>query len=221
MSHNLKIIEMKKAAILLWFLCGTVLAFAQNNFEITSKSLAPGSVINFDYMPRNTVLQGIKDFEAVAYLFEGGMPRAVTVPLKQEGGLYKGSVKTADSTKAVFFAFSKDDKNDNNNNNGYYAMLKDKSGKPVVGAQAAVGEVYSGLGGFLFGVERNADKAAEFSKLEFENPAAKEKLFQPYLSYLMQSKDPDAKEKLKAELARRAEKKDSNEEQLMLVKKCL
>ncbi|NTS42523.1 TlpA family protein disulfide reductase [Flavisolibacter sp. BT320] len=209
---------MKKAAILLWFLCGTVLAFAQNNFEITSKSLSPGSVINFDYMPRNTVLQGIKDFEAVAYLFEGGMPRAVTVPLKQEGGLYKGSIKTADSTKAVFFTFSKDDKNDNNNNNGYYAMLKDKSGKPVVGAQAAVGEVYSGLGGFLFGVERNADKAAELNKLEFENPAAREKLFQPYMSYLMQSKDADAKEKLKAELARRAEKKESSEEQLMLVK---
>lgn len=209
---------MKKAAILLWFLCSTVLAIAQNNFEITTKALTPGSVISFEYMPRNTVLQGVKDFEAVAYLFEGGMPRAVVVPLKQEGGLYKGTVKTADSTKAVFFVFSKDEKNDNNNNAGYYAMLRDKSGKPVIGAQAAVGEVYSGLGGFLFGLERNAEKAAEFSKLEFENPAAREKLFQPYMSYLLQSKDADAKEKLSAELARRATQKDMSEEHLTLVK---
>ncbi|HEY1020766.1 MAG TPA: hypothetical protein VGE06_00575, partial [Flavisolibacter sp.] len=67
---------MKKAGILLWLLCITLLATAQKNFEITSKTLSPGSTIRFEYMPRNTALQGVKDFVAVAYLFEGSMPRA-------------------------------------------------------------------------------------------------------------------------------------------------
>lgn len=209
---------MKKAGIFLWTLCITLLASAQKNFEITGKALTPGSTIQFEYMPRNTALQGVKDFEAVAYLFEGSMPRAVSVPLQQQGGLFKGAVKTADSTRAVFFSFSKDEKNDNNNNNGYYTLLYGKNGQPVIGAQAAVSEVYNGLGGFLLGLERNAEKAAEFNQKEFENPAAREKLFQPYLSYLMQSKDADAKEKLKAELARHAERKDISEEHLTTVK---
>lgn len=209
---------MKKAGIFLWTLCITLLASAQKNFEITGKALTPGSTIQFEYMPRNTALQGVKDFEAVAYLFEGSMPRAVVVPLQQQGGLFKGAVKTADSTRAVFFSFSKDEKNDNNNNNGYYTLLYGKNGQPVIGAQAAVSEVYNGLGGFLLGIDRNAEKAAEFSKKEFANPAAREKLFQPYLSYLMQSKEADAKEKLKAELARHAERNDISEEQLTGVK---
>ncbi|MBB1284400.1 TlpA family protein disulfide reductase [Flavisolibacter sp. BT320] len=209
---------MKKAGTLLWFLCITLLASAQKNFEITSKNLTAGSTISFEYMPRNTVLQGIKDFEATAYLMEGGMPRAVTIPLQQAGGLYKGTLKTADSTRAVFFAFSKDDKNDNNNDQGYYTLLQDKSGKPVVGAQAAVAEAFNGLGNFLFGLARNTDKAAELNKKEFENPRAREKLLQPYLFFLMQSKDEAAKEQLKTELARYAEKKDLSEENLYLLK---
>ncbi|HEV7330396.1 MAG TPA: TlpA disulfide reductase family protein [Flavisolibacter sp.] len=209
---------MKKAGTLLWFLCITLLASAQNNFEITSKNLAAGSTISFEYMPRNTVLQGVKDFEAVAYLMEGSMPRAVAVPLQQEGGLFKGTVKTADSTRAVFFTFSKDDKNDNNNDKGYYTLLQDKSGKPVIGAHAAVAEAFNGLGGFLFGLQRDAEKAAELNKKEFENPAARDKLLQPYLAFLIQSKDEAAKERLKTELAKYAEKKGLSEENMMMIK---
>jgi peroxiredoxin len=209
---------MKKAGILLWTLCISLLGAAQKNFEITSKTLTPGSTVRFEYMPRNTALQGVKDFEAVAYLFEGSMPRAVVVPLKQEGGIYRGSVKTADTTRAVFFAFGKDDKNDNNNDKGYYTLLQDKNGKPVMGAYAAVAEAFNGLGGYLFGLQRNADVAASFNQKEFENPVARTKLAQPYLIYLMQSKDESDKERLKSELATFVAKKDLSENEMMLAK---
>ena len=114
---------MKKLSFLLFALCFTVLVTAQQSFEIMTKKPVAGSVITIEYMPRNTVLQGVKDFEAIAYLLEGGLPLARAITLKQEGGVYRGMVKTNDTTRAVFFSFTKDDKQDNNNDEGYYTVL--------------------------------------------------------------------------------------------------
>ncbi|MDQ3279556.1 MAG: TlpA family protein disulfide reductase [Bacteroidota bacterium] len=209
---------MKNAGTLLLVLFITLFATAQNNFEVNSKNPTPGSTIRFEYMPRNTVLQGVKDFDAVAYLFEGSMPRAVVIPLQQEGGVFRGTVKTADSTRVVFFAFGKDEKNDNNNDKGYYTPLFDKSGQPVVGAYAALAEAFNGLGNFLFGLPRNAEQATVFNKKEFDNPAARSKLAQPYFFYLAQSKEEADKERLKTELAQFIQRKDLNENEMMLAK---
>ncbi|HET7896018.1 MAG TPA: hypothetical protein VFL47_00060, partial [Flavisolibacter sp.] len=114
---------MKKLALILVVVCYTMLATAQQNFEVITKKPTPGSIVTIEYMPRNTVLQGVKDIEAVAYLLEGKLPLAKSVSLKQEGGIFRGQVKTNDTTKAVFFTFFKDEKRDNNNDEGYYTLL--------------------------------------------------------------------------------------------------
>ena len=145
---------MKKLTTLLLATCLTVAVFAQQAFEVMTKKPSPGSVINIEYMPRNTVLQGQKEFEATAYLMEGGLPRAVDVPLKQQGGIFRGSVKTADSTKAVFFSFAKDELRDNNNDEAYYTALYDRSGNEVLGANAAIASAFSNYGG-IWGLKRN------------------------------------------------------------------
>jgi hypothetical protein len=64
--------------------CLTGIAHAQKNFEVVNKKPVAGSELTIEYMPRNTVLQGQKDFEAVAYLLEGKGPLAKEVTLKQE-----------------------------------------------------------------------------------------------------------------------------------------
>lgn len=127
---------MKNIVCFFLFCCTLVSAAAQQSFTLLTPQPAQGSVVQFQYLPRNAVLQGVKGFEAVAYLMEGGLPRAVAVPLKQEGGLYKGSVQTTDTTLAVFFAFAKDEIRDNNNDSGYYTLLYN-SGNPVMGAEPA------------------------------------------------------------------------------------
>lgn len=209
---------MKKLTTLFLALTFTLIAVAQKNFELKNPKPTAGSVITFEYMPRNTVLQGVKDFEAIVYLFEAGMPRAIEVPLKQEGGIFRGTVKTADTTKAVFFAFGNDDKRDNNNDEGYYTAIYGKDGNPVMGAHSQLGGVFNGLGGYLFGLKRNSEKVDEFFRKEFENPIAKEKLFFEYTGFLSQSKKEDDKAVLKTLLEKKAADKNVSEADLIKIR---
>lgn len=208
---------MKKITTLLLFLSFTLLIYAQKNFEVMTPKPVAGSTITIEYMPRNTVLQGVKDFEATAYLLEGPLPRAIEVPLKQEGGIFRGSVKTADTTRAVFFSFAKDEKQDNNNDEGYFTLLYDKNGKEVAGAQSAIASAYANFGG-IWGLKRNATKATEFNQREFANAASKEKFINDYLAYLGQSKVEEDKDVLKTELEKQLQKKTLTETDLQRYK---
>src|SRR5918993_3905780 len=208
---------MKKLSILLLILSFTVMATAQQSFEVITKNPTPGSVITIEYMPRNTVLQGVKDFEATAYLLEGKLPLAKSVVLKQEGGVYRGTVKTNDTTRAVFFSFAKDDVQDNNNDQGYYTALYDKKGNVVAGANNALAIGFASYGG-IWGLKRDAKKAAELNKTEFENAASKTKFYNEYFTYLSQSTEEADKELLKTELEKQLQKKDLSEADMMKVK---
>lgn len=208
---------MKKLTTLSLALCATLWAFSQEAFEVMTKKPTPGSVVAVEYLPRNTELQSPKGVEATAYLFEGGMPRAVQVPLKQEGGLLRGSVKTADSTRAVFFSFANADKTDNNKDEGYYTALYDKKGSEVLGAKAAMAAAFGNWGGY-WNLKQNTEKAARFYKEEFSNPVAREKLATEYLAFLGQSKEASDKEQLKAELSKRLEQTDASEADLQTIR---
>jgi peroxiredoxin len=208
---------MKKFGLLLLAACFTVLAIAQQNFEVQPKKPLPGSVLTIEYMPRNTALQGVKDFEAVAYLLEGNLPLAKPVPLVQQGGVFRGMVKTNDTTKAVFFSFYKDELRDNNNDEGYYTVLYDKKGEVVPGANLALSNAFSSYGG-IWELKRNREKATEFGRQEFANAAAKEKFRKEYWNFLNQSKDEADKELLKAELEKALADKKLPESELLNIK---
>lgn len=208
---------MKKLTIVLFLISFALVTVAQQNFEIVSKNPKPGSVITIEYMPRNTVLQGVKDFEATAYLLEGKLPLAKSITLKQQGGIYRGTVKTNDTTRAVFFSFSKDEVQDNNNDEGYYTILYDKKGNRIPGANNALAIGFSSYGS-IWGLKRNTEKALELNKTEFENAAAKTKFYNEYFTYLSQSKDESDKALLKTELESLLAKKDVSEGDMMKVK---
>lgn len=192
---------MKQTALFLFSVCLALLGAAQQHFEVMTKKPVPGSVIVIEYMPRNTALQGVKDVEAVAYLLEGALPLAKNIPLVQEGGIFRGKVKTNDSTRAVFFAFSKDELRDNNNDEGYYTVLYDKKGNVVPGAGLALAQAFGNYGG-IWGLKRSKEKSEEWSQKEFANPAAKTKFATEYFSFLSRSKEEADKALLKAEMAK-------------------
>jgi len=208
---------MKKLRFLLLMLSFSILVKAQQNFEIITKNPVAGSVITVEYMPRNTVLQGVKDFEATAYLMEGKLPLAKTVMLKKEGGIYRGTVKTNDTTRAVFFAFAKDEVQDNNNDEGYYTALYEKKGNPLAGSNLALASGFTNYGS-IWGLKRSKEKAAEFNKDEFANAASKEKYYNEYFTFLSQSADEADKEILKSELTKQLERKGLSEDDMMKVK---
>lgn len=170
-----------------------------------------------EYMPRNTALQGVKDFEAVAYLLEGALPLAKKIPLVQEGGLFRGRVKTNDSTRAVFFAFSKDELRDNNNDEGYYTVLYDKKGGVVPGASLAVAQAFGSYGG-IWGLKRSKEKSEEWSRKEFASPAARTRFATEYFSFLGQSKDEADKTLLKSQMAKALQAEKLSEADLFKVR---
>jgi peroxiredoxin len=209
--------HMKKSAFLLFTLCFSVLIKAQQSFEIINKKPVPGSVITIEYMPRSTVLQGVKDFEATAYLLEGKLPLAKAISLKQEGGVYKGTVKTNDTTRAVFFSFAKDDKKDNNNDSGYYTLLYNKQGVAVPGSRAAAAAGFSNYGG-IWGLKRNVETAARLNETEFAVEASRKQFIADYISYLAQSKDTANQKILHTALAGRLQDDNISEADLNQIK---
>ena len=209
---------MKKSGfLLLLMLSFATLVKAQQNFRIVTKNPVAGSTITFEYMPRSTVLQGIKNFEATAYLLEGKLPLAKEVTLKQEGGIYTGTVKTNDTTQAVFFSFSKDDVQDNNNDLGYYTLLYNKQGAVVPGSQTAAAAGFSNYSG-IWQLKRNAEKAAELNKMEFAVETSRKKFITDYISYLAQSSDTADKKILHETLANRLQNDAISESDLSQVR---
>ena len=142
---------------------------------------------------------------------------AKEIKLKQEGGIFRGTVKTSADTRAVFFSFSKDELRDNNGDEGYYTALYDKGGKMIPGANLAIASAFAN-NGYWWDLKRNMEKATELNKKEFENPVAKTKFYNEYFAYLRQSKNEADKELLKTELAKQAAKTDLSEEDLQHLK---
>jgi hypothetical protein len=126
-SINQKIV-MRQLAFIVLFFGFAIHVKTQQNFKIKPEKPVPGSIIAFEWLTGNTLLQGKQNIEGTAYLLyvENKLPHAVPITLKKEGGIVSGSLKTNDSTKAVFFSFSKDDVVENNNQVGYYTILYDK-----------------------------------------------------------------------------------------------
>src|SRR5689334_5739225 len=122
---------MKKSFFVILLLAIGMLSRAQQNLQIEPAKPQPGSSITIKYNPKNTPFLNVNDFEAYAYLLEGKIPLVQQVPLKKEGDMYVGKIKTNDSTKALFITFSKDQLRDNNGDEGYYTLLYDKNGVEV------------------------------------------------------------------------------------------
>ncbi len=204
---------MKKTVLALFF-AGIVALVQAQNFEVLTKKPVAGGVVTIEYMPRNTVLQGHNDFEAIAYLMEGGEPRAKSVLLKQQGGLFKGSVKTNDSTKAVFFLFAKDELRDNNKDEGYFTPLYTKKGELVPGAQLAIGNGFA-IYSFYLDLKRNKEKAVEWMGKEFSSATAPARFRKDYFQYLGLSGTAPDKAQLKDELDKLVAGQKASEAELM------
>src|SRR5688572_33037911 len=105
---------------------------AQKTFRLDPEKPRQGSTLTFYYNPSGTPMFGIEDFSAYAYMLFS-TPNSVVqeIPLVKTGNEYVGKVDIDDSTRAVFFKFSKDDKADQNNDRGYYTLIYANDGNPV------------------------------------------------------------------------------------------
>lgn len=144
--------------------------------EINSQSLSfspeqakPGTTITIKYNPTGTPLEGVAEFDAVAYLMKGDTPNAVELEMTKEGDTYTATVETDENTKALFIKLANDEKEkaDNNSDNGYGIMFYGESGKPVQGAYGEMAKAF-GTNSYFTKLEVDAKKQVQYWQKEFE-----------------------------------------------------
>jgi hypothetical protein len=156
----------------------------------------PGDVIKFEYSTSGTTLGNEKDFDAVAYIYDGQV-RAQEIQLVSDGNKWNGEISTNDSTKVVFISFKKDKTIDNNKEQGYSVLLY-KNGEPVKGAYAAMADVNSGFGAYLMQLKIDPAQNLELYDKEFSrDPGFKTKVIVSYAALLVRADKATAKEKIK------------------------
>ncbi|HEU4470658.1 MAG TPA: TlpA disulfide reductase family protein [Flavisolibacter sp.] len=206
-----------KKSFLLMLLAASLIVKAQQNLVIEPQKPVAGTSVTIKFNPKNTALSGVKDIEAVAYLFESDMPVAKVVQLKKQGDLLVGTVKTEEKTKAVFFSFRTEEIEENNGDEGYYTAIYDKNGQPVQGANLALSQGFGSYGS-IWGLKRSNEKVLAFQKEEFSVAGSKEKFFADYLRFLGQSKDEESRNTLKAVLQQQLAKTTATEAELNAVR---
>lgn len=186
------------------------------NLVFSSAKPKPGETIKFEYSASGTTLGAEKDFEAIAYVYDGEL-RAQEILLVSSGDKWNGKISTNDSTKIVFVVFKKDKLIDNNKEQGYSIMLYDK-GEPVKGAYAAKADVRSSWGPFIMQLKTNpADNIALYDKEISRDPSSKSKLLLSYATLLVQADKATAKDKIKPMLEEVKAKKDKTESDYRMI----
>jgi thiol-disulfide isomerase/thioredoxin len=158
---------MKRLSLLVVFFAGLFanVLFAQEVFKVTPEKPKPGEKIIFTYNTTGTELFNVANPQAFVYLIEGALPLVKEIILVQKGNIYTGDFTTNDTTKTVFFSFSKDEKRDNNSDKGYFTLMYNADGKPVPGARKSVGLVYNSYGG-IWGMKRDVEASLKWNKDE-------------------------------------------------------
>jgi len=197
----------------------TVFTYGQEfkNLVFSPAKPKPGETVKFEYSAAATTLGAEKNFEAVAYIFDGEL-RAQEVALAPSGDKWVGKISTNDSTKVVFVVFKKDQLIDNNKEQGYSTMMFDKNGDPVKGAYAAKADVRSSWGTFIMQLKTSpADNMALYDKEISRDPSSKSKLLLSYASLLVQADKATAKDKINPMLEEVKAKKDKTESDYRMI----
>ena len=183
------------AGILLFLSC--INAQAQKSITFQPEKPKQGSSISFTYNPSGTSLFGSEDILAYAYLlYPTQTPVVHEIPLTKSGNQYTGTIKTDDSTLAVFIKFAKPDNYDRDNE-GYYFLLYDITGKPVKGAELAAGKMLA-FGGYQIGIKRDVKAGAELLRTAFETyPSDQVTYREDYVNYLNTSEVATAKDQIR------------------------
>jgi thiol-disulfide isomerase/thioredoxin len=192
---------------------------AQQSLTLQPEKPKAGEKIRITYDPSGTPLLNAGAIEATAYLFEGTQPLAREITLVKKGNVFTGELATNDTTKAVFFSFSSNDKRDNNTDDqGYSVLMYGADGKALPGARKNLAQGYNMYGG-LWGLKRNMTTANELVKEDFaQNPSLKEKYLSEYLNTLAQGASESDKTIIATELDKALSKPDVKEADYMLSK---
>ena len=167
-----------------------------DNLSFEPSKPKPGDKIRFEYSTKGTVLGGMQDIEAIAYIAEGNV-RAKEIKLSAVGDLWTGEVETSDSTKVIFLFFKKNDELFDNNRDQGYSLLMYKDGVPVKGAYSALADVNSGIGAYLMRLNSEpAHNIVLFEKEFARNPDLKEYYMISYANMLMKADIDHAKDKI-------------------------
>jgi len=98
---------------LLVFSCSDEYQFS-DKFGYSPETILPGSEITIHYNTDSTILAGKDDIGCVAYLLNNKLINTIDVPLRSEGNILTGKLKTDENTLGVLIKFKANEQLDNN-----------------------------------------------------------------------------------------------------------
>lgn len=166
------------------------------SFSHSPQEVTPGSEFTIRYNPDSSNLAAKENIEATAYLYNNKLANTVDVPLKKDGKIYTGQVRTNDSTFGVLFKFKSGKVVDNNNKIGYVVFLTDENGEKVAGSLAGFGEALNRWGAYYLDMDINREKALELMTEDFtKHPQIKPSFLNSYFQVITAVK-PNEKNKI-------------------------
>jgi hypothetical protein len=207
---------MKRHGLLSVLLMATLFSFGQYaNLKITPEVPKPGAKIHFEYNPAGTVLGGLTNFEAIAYI-QDGMVRAQELTLVRTGDTWSGDIMTNDTTKAFMVVFRTDEMIDNNKEQGYRWMLM-QNGEPVKDAYVSMIDL-NNMSGYLAQVKIKPEENVQLYHKEFaRNPQLKQKYLPAYASVLLRADKENAIPNITPTLNELLAKKDKTENDYQVI----
>lgn len=147
---------MKKLLLLTAALTAMLSATAQT-VKFASSTPAPGQPLSFEYNPVGGTLDKLADVKCQAIMLMGKQFKSAKVELTKEGGIYKGTMPTADSISLVMLSFNAGDTRDKNPN-GYFTAFY-KNGVADAKTHLVLADYYQTISVNYMGWKRNSEKA--------------------------------------------------------------
>jgi len=189
---------MKKIILLLVSFTGILQLSAQTT--ITALTLTPefpkqNGKLSFTYNQNYASLIKKPGVDIVVYQFTSKGLKASEPVIVKKGTIYSGSIMLDSSASCIAFGFSSGEEKDNNGGKGYIVPVYNKQNKPVQGYYAAVNNLHSGYGEYLFGLPVDAAKGLGYLEEGIQQyPALKSDpmFFGTYLSTINRVKKKEA-----------------------------
>ncbi|WP_157600600.1 hypothetical protein [Rufibacter sp. DG15C] len=134
---------MKSRLLLVFFLVVTTWAQAQNStFTIKPTNPQAGQEVNIIYNPAGTVLASASAITALAYVYDGSVPRMQEIKLHKVGNNWQGWITPGATIDGVLIQFRAEDVYENNGGRGYSFFIHTAKKQPVPDALHGLAAAY-------------------------------------------------------------------------------
>lgn len=195
--------------VLMFVIAVQAISQPSNTFSLSNEKPQQGEQLTFTFTPQ----EATQAYKAALYVFHPSGFTADDLEITASGQGYTGSIALPDSATAFLVSFTTAE---GGRKSGYsFPVFAD--GRPVAGANYALGQIYNGYGASFANIDRDVEKSLGYYRAELSAyPESVDKVFYVYIGLLTANKEL---EEAKSAADKRANKlfSDKNSEEKDLI----